>query len=81
MQLPKKFRTSIQKQFLEAASKIINKDQYKDLDFRRNSYTAKFFDVKGEYWVNINLNPEVGDFKGTCNCNSYMYHMMCPHVA
>ena len=79
--LPSVIQRQIPDPMLSAGFQIFERENYKFLDFIRDSYTAQFSDKRGSFWATIKSDPAKRGFKTLCSCNTFLQHMSCPHVA
>ncbi len=66
---------------LAAGFQLFKRENFKFLDFIRDSYTAQFNDKRGTFWAIVKRDPVKRGFTTLCSCNTFLQHMSCPHIA
>ncbi|MBN2008635.1 DEAD/DEAH box helicase [candidate division KSB1 bacterium] len=81
MNLPKTIANQFHSQFLDAGQQIVRRRTYKNFDFVRNSFCAQFSDPRGTYWSYLKKKKDKDSYILSCDCNTFMTHMSCQHLA
>ncbi|MBD3288094.1 hypothetical protein GF337_04765 [candidate division KSB1 bacterium] len=79
--IPKSLSDQFHPQFLETGEKLWKYRKYQHFDFVRNSFCARFSDSRGAYWSFIKKKKNKNNFVFSCDCNTFLRHSSCQHVA
>ena len=80
VKIPKLLADQFDPAFLEHGKKLYEQGEYRNFDFVRNSFCAQFSDDRGEYWTIIKKKKDKDNFTFSCDCNTFIRHMKCPHI-
>ncbi len=79
--IPKSLSDQFHPQFLDVGEKLCKHGKYRHFDFIRNSFCAQFPDARGTFWTFIKKKKNKDNFVFSCDCNTFLRHTSCQHVA
>ena len=78
---PKALENRFPSMCFKRGKELFEEGAYTNFDFVRNTFIAQIIDSAGIHSVEIKKKQFKDNFIFSCSCNTYLRHMICPHIA